>query len=67
MIYCSGSSRAVDGSIGVQAPEDAARSEAAQDLPGALLVDGVADLVERGDGALRVIATSSRSRSPVST
>jgi len=47
-----GVSRAVDSSIGVQALEDAVRSEVAQDLPGALLVDGMADLVERGDGAL---------------
>ena len=47
-------SRAVDSSIGVQALEDAVRGEVAQDLPGTLLVDGVADLVERGDGALRV-------------
>lgn len=44
----------MDSSIGVDALEDAVRGEVAQDLPGALLVDGVADLVERGDGALRV-------------
>lgn len=45
---------AVDGSVGFDALDEAVSGKVAKDLPGALLVDRVADLVESGDGTLGV-------------